>query len=184
MVRPFAQLLGIVGSCCVKFETGQTFEPTTPNISFVSWSPKRGTTMLDPFAQLFQYCWGHASALHMVSLQSQIDCIPFTMRCRSQYCWELLHPFAKRKKFSCTNQKPERRWPFGTGLIRHCPQGLFSPFFTFLRAIFSHPFRVSLASIICPWVSEDVMGPPSTHTSSVPSKNLSLFSSELYRNNF
>ena len=30
--------------------------------------------------------------------------------------------------FSGTNQKPERR----TGLVRHCPQGLFSPFFTFL----------------------------------------------------
>ena len=33
-------------------------------------------------------------------------------------------------------QKPERRRPFGTGLVRHCPQGLFSPFFTFLRAIY------------------------------------------------
>ena len=30
-----------------------------------------------------------------------------------------------------TNQKPERRRPFGTGLVRHCLQGLFSPFFTF-----------------------------------------------------
>ena len=30
------------------------------------------------------------------------------------------------------NQKPERRRPFGTGLVRHCLQGLFSPFFTFL----------------------------------------------------
>ena len=38
--------------------------------------------------------------------------------------------------FSGTNQKPERRQPFGTGLVRHCPQGLFSPFFTFLRALF------------------------------------------------
>ena len=37
--------------------------------------------------------------------------------------------------FSGTNQKPGRRRPFGTGLVRHCPQGLFSPFFTFLRAI-------------------------------------------------
>ena len=35
------------------------------------------------------------------------------------------------------NQKAERRRPFGTGLIRHCPQGLFSPFFTFLP--FSSP---------------------------------------------
>ena len=32
--------------------------------------------------------------------------------------------------------QPERRRPFGTGLVRHCPQGLFSPFFTFLRAIY------------------------------------------------
>ena len=33
---------------------------------------------------------------------------------------------------------------------------LFSPFFTFLRAIFSRPFSLSLAPTICPWVSEDV----------------------------
>ena len=44
----------------------------------------------------------------------------------------------------------------GTGLVRHCPQGLYSPFFTFLRAIFSLPFRLSLAPTICAWVSEDV----------------------------
>ena len=53
------------------------------------------------------------------------------------------------------NQKPERRWPFGTGLVRHCPQAHFSPFFTFLRAIFFRPFRLSLAPTIGPWVSED-----------------------------
>ena len=34
------------------------------------------------------------------------------------------------------NQKAERRQPFGTGLVRHCPQGHFLLFFTFLRAIF------------------------------------------------
>ena len=61
----------------------------------------------------------------------------------------------KTQKFSGTNQKWERRGPFGTGLIRHCPQGLFSPFFAFLRALFSRPFRLSLALTICPWVSED-----------------------------
>ena len=43
----------------------------------------------------------------------------------------------------------------GTGLVRHCPQGLFSPIFTFLRVIFFRPFRLSLAPFICPWVSED-----------------------------
>ena len=53
------------------------------------------------------------------------------------------------------DQKAERRRPFGTGLVRHCPQGLFSLFFTFLRAIFSSPFRLSLAPTICPWVSEE-----------------------------
>ena len=44
---------------------------------------------------------------------------------------------------------------FGTGLVRHCPQGLFSPFFTFVRVIFFRPFRLSLVPTICPWVSED-----------------------------
>ena len=29
------------------------------------------------------------------------------------------------------------------------------PFFTFLRAIFFRPFRLSLAPTFCPWVSED-----------------------------
>ena len=32
-----------------------------------------------------------------------------------------------KDKFSATNQKPERRRPFETGLVRHCPQELFSP---------------------------------------------------------
>ena len=61
----------------------------------------------------------------------------------------------KNTKFSGTNQKAERRRPFGTGLVRHCPQGLFSLFFTFLCAIFFRPFRLSFAPTICPWVSED-----------------------------
>ena len=54
------------------------------------------------------------------------------------------------------NQKAEWRRLFETGLVRHCPQGLFSPFFTFLCAMFFHPFRLSLAPTICPWVSKDV----------------------------
>ena len=56
---PCCMLLYVVGSCCAKSETSQTYEPTPPNISFVSWSPKRSTTMLDPFAQLF-LCATHA----------------------------------------------------------------------------------------------------------------------------
>ena len=53
------------------------------------------------------------------------------------------------------SQKAERRRPFGTGLVRHCPQGLLSSFFTFVRAIFFRPVRLSLAPTICPWVSGD-----------------------------
>ena len=34
-----------------------------------------------------------------------------------------------------------------------------SPFFTFLRATFSRPFRLSLVPTICPWVSEDELCP-------------------------
>ena len=56
----------LLRGCCVKFETGQTFRPRTPNVSFVPWSPKRSATMLDPFAQLFQHCWGHARWLRTV----------------------------------------------------------------------------------------------------------------------
>ena len=45
----------------------------------------------------------------------------------------------EKHKFSGTNQKPEQRRPFGTGLVRHCSQGLFSPFFTFLGSIHIFP---------------------------------------------
>ena len=62
---------------------------------------------------------------------------------------------SRKHKFSGTNQKPQLRRPFGTCLVRHCPQGLFLLFFTFLRATFFCPFRLSLAPLICPWVSED-----------------------------
>ena len=63
---PCCMLLDVVACGCAKFETSQTLQPTTPNISFVPWSPKRSATMLDPFAQLFQHCWGRARSLRMV----------------------------------------------------------------------------------------------------------------------
>ena len=64
---PCCLLLCVIGA---KFETSQTFESKTPNISFALWSPRRIATMLDLFAQLFQHCWGYAHALHMVSLET------------------------------------------------------------------------------------------------------------------
>ena len=71
VLRPFAHPVAccwmLIACCCAKFKTGQTFQPTTPNISFAPWLPsKRGATMLDSFAQLFQHWWGHARSLRMV----------------------------------------------------------------------------------------------------------------------
>ena len=86
-------LLHVVRSCCVNFETGEPFAPTTPNIPFVPWSPKSGTTMLDPFALLVQHCWGHTRP-YTHDLQGRMGRIVLTIHCRSQTCWELLHPFA------------------------------------------------------------------------------------------
>ena len=57
-------LLRLVGSCWMKFETGQTSEPTSANISIVSRSSKRGPTMLRSFAQHIQQCCAGARALH------------------------------------------------------------------------------------------------------------------------
>ena len=64
--KPCCMLLDVVACFGRKFENGQTFQPTTPNISFVLWSPNHSATMLDPFAQLLQHCWGHACSLCMV----------------------------------------------------------------------------------------------------------------------
>ena len=78
MLRPFAHPVACCSMlcCCAKFETGQTFQPTTPNISFVPWSPKRSATMFDPFAPLPTPTQQLSTSL-------------------AQQCWELLLPFAR-----------------------------------------------------------------------------------------
>ena len=110
-------MLDVVVCCCAKFETGQTFQPTTPNISFVPWSPKRSATMLDPFAELFQHCWCHARSLRMVYKTYDdwrlMGCILPTMHCRSQNCWELLHPFAHQCQHARNNS--QHCWPNNVG---------------------------------------------------------------------
>ena len=92
---PCCMLLDVFACCCAKFETCQTFQQTTLNILFVPWSPKSSATMLDPFAQLFQHCWGYARSLRMAGLQRLMGCILPTMHRRSQTCWKLLRPFAR-----------------------------------------------------------------------------------------
>ena len=68
-------LLRIVGCCYAKFEIRQTLEPTTPNISFVPRSRKRSATMLDPFAQLVQHCWGiaHANFTYEIAMHKHVE---------------------------------------------------------------------------------------------------------------
>ena len=82
----------------------------------------------------------------------------FTRACPQQRSvWSQLSPCTQ---FSGTNQKPERRRPFGTGLVRHCPQGLFSLFFTFLRAIyFSARLDFSSSPLSAPGSPKMIRGP-------------------------
>ena len=70
-------------SCRTKFQIGQTFEPINPNI-FVPWSQKHSTTTLNPFVQLFPYCWGPCKCITH-GLQSLTGCILPMMYCRSQH---------------------------------------------------------------------------------------------------
>ena len=88
---PCCMLLRVVGSCCAKFETGQTFQPTTP--TFLLFRDRRSVA---------QPCWIrlHSSsnivgATHAhYTWSPKYCCILATMHCRSQHCWKLLHPFA------------------------------------------------------------------------------------------
>ena len=59
--------------------------------------------------------------------------------------------------FSGTNQNPERRRPFGTGLVRLSPGALLPVLYFSSCHIIFRPFRLSLVPTICPWVSEDEM---------------------------
>ena len=43
-------MLALVDTCCVQFETGQTFGLTNPKIFIVLRPAKRSATMLRPFA--------------------------------------------------------------------------------------------------------------------------------------
>ena len=132
-------LLQVVGFCCAKFETGQTFQPTTPNISFVPWSPKRSATMLDPFdptllcyasnivgATDAHYAWFAKTyglypshdTLQVPTLSGVVAsvCIPLPTRTQQlptllcQQCWELLRPFARSLREKGTSFQCKDFW--------------------------------------------------------------------------
>ena len=77
-------LLHVVACCYAEFETSQTFQPTTPNISFATWSQRTLITH---------------------GLQRLMGCILPTMHCRSQHCWELLHSFAHHCQHAHNNSQ-------------------------------------------------------------------------------
>ena len=60
--------------------------------------------MLDPFEQLLQHCWGHARSLRMVHKDLWVVFFP-RCNCRSQTCWELLHPFAHHCQYERNNSQ-------------------------------------------------------------------------------
>ena len=109
MLRAFAHhvvcccvLLRLVGSCWMKFETGQTSEPTSANISIVSRSSKRGPTMLRSFAQHIQQCCAGTRALHAtyphkyieqeINMASEMENVPesFVFSSKDPTCCDLL----------------------------------------------------------------------------------------------
>ena len=106
-------LLRVVGSCCAKFETGQTFEPTTLNICFVPWSPKRSPAMLDPsVCTALPTLWGQRTRISH-GLQWLMGCNLPMMHCSSKHCWELLHPFAQHCRHGRNNS--QHCWPNNVG---------------------------------------------------------------------
>ena len=106
----------VCAPCCMlpellhKVWNRSNFEPTTPNISFVPWSPKSSVTVLDLFAQLFQHCLGHAThytwlasslrsltgqgyilptrdALQVPTLFGAVASVCTSLLTRTQQCW-------------------------------------------------------------------------------------------------
>ena len=111
---PCCMLLDVVACCCAKFETGQTFQPATLNISFLPWSPERSTTMLDPFAQLFQHCWGHARSLRMVYKDLWVVSFPRHTVGPTNF-WELLNPFAHHCQHGRNGLNSQHCWRNNAG---------------------------------------------------------------------
>ena len=102
---PCFMLLDVAACCCAKFETSQTCQPTTPNIFFFcsviaeAYCNNVGSvcaalpTLLGP------------RTLITHGLQRLMGCILPTMHCRSQTCWELLHPFAHHRQHARNNSQ-------------------------------------------------------------------------------
>ena len=89
----------------MKFETGQTSEPTSANISIVLQSSKHGPTMLRSFAQhIQQFCAGaralpriHTNTCEQeIKMASEMENVPesFVFSSKDPTCCDLLQAFA------------------------------------------------------------------------------------------
>ena len=135
MLRPFAQhvgtcceLLALVGCCWLMFETRQTFGATSPNISFVLWSPKRSPTLLGPCAQNAQQCWIRAGAFLLFLLRFRMQNAAHLQRSAtdSQQCRELLRPFKQNPQhMRTTRNNSQHCWADNVG---SCCVRLHGPF--------------------------------------------------------
>ena len=69
-----------------------------------------------------QQCWirlhNSSSTLITYGLQRLMGCILPTMRCRSQHCWELLHPFAHHCQHTRNNSQHCWRNSVGSCCVR------------------------------------------------------------------
>ena len=86
-------LLYVVTCCCARFETGQTFQPTTP--TFLLFRDRRSVrnNVVSVCTALPTLLGSRTLITH--GLLRLMGCILLTMLCRSQQCWELLRPFAR-----------------------------------------------------------------------------------------
>ena len=113
-------LLDVVACCCAKFKTGQTFQPTTPNISFVpcrrsdvSWIRLHSSSNIVG-ATHANYAWFTKTyglypshdALQVPTLLGVVASVCTLLPTHTQQlptlltqqCWELLGPLARSLK--------------------------------------------------------------------------------------
>ena len=100
MLRPIAQP---VTWCCTEFETGQTLEPLSPNIS----CPVQRNIVGSVYTALPTLSGERMRISHC--LQSLRGCILPTMHCGCHQRWELLHPYANHCRNGRNNS--QHCWP-------------------------------------------------------------------------
>ena len=139
---PCCMFLDVVACCCAKFETGQL--PT-----FLFFRDRRSVA---------QQCWIHlhsssnivgATKLITHGLQRLMGCILPTMHCRSQQCWELLHPLAHHCQHGRNNS--QHCWRNNGGsycVLLHAALGLQSR---------EHLLKVLVTRVLVPVLSDSAV---------------------------